>query len=557
MRGPLPFFLGLIGLFGFSCAGGDTRQPAEFLDLEMLERDILALSADSMLGRKAGTEGEERSAEFLRRRFEEIGLEAVAGSYYQSVGLVGTKKNGAESSLEIRDSKGPLDYVSEETLTYWSTAQKPGVEIRNAPLVFVGYGVQASEYGWDDLKGQDVRGKVLLFLNNDPPVSEDGQELFGGEARTYYGRWTYKFEQAMRLGAAGAFMIHTTPSASYPFSVVQHTGAEEHFALDLPDTGYQVDLLGWLDEATSERIAEGLNTTVEGLFEMAKQKDFQPADTGFRVSASIVTEIRRLQTRNVVGLLEGSDPILKEQVLVFSAHYDHLGVNQEVAGDDKVFNGAWDNASGTASILNLARAFVESTQRPRRSLLFLACAAEESGSLGSQWFVSDPPFERSRMVGNINIDMPQIFGPTADMAVIGVDTNSMGDDLREIAGGFRVTGADGTSKAVLVTGDPNPNAGSFYRSDQVNFAKAGIPALYLNPGKDYVPSLSFDPKVYEDAHYHQVSDQMDEHWNLAGLVRDLKIIAELTMRLATSDDMPRWHEGNEFEGEWKKLHGIE
>ncbi len=557
MRRPLPVCLGLIGLFGFSCGGSDARQPADFLDLETLERDIRALSADSMLGRKAGTEGEERSADFLRGRFEEIGLEPVNGSYYQSVDLVGTKKDSVASSLEIRNSDGALDYVSDETLTYWSTSQKPEVKIQSAPLVFVGYGVQAPEYEWDDLKGQDLQGKVLLFLNNDPPVSEDGTELFGGEARTYYGRWTYKFEQAMRLGAVGAFMIHTTPSASYPFSVVQHSGAEEHFALDLPDTGYQVDLVGWLDEATSERIAQGLNTTLDGLFQMAERKDFQPADTGFRVSASIGTEIRRLQTRNVFGVLEGSDPALKEQVLVFSAHYDHLGVNEEVTGDDKIFNGAWDNASGTASILNLARAFVEAGQQPRRSLLFLACAAEESGSLGSQWFVSNPPFERSRIVGNINIDMPQIFGPTADLAVIGVDTNTMGDELREIALGYRVEGSDGTSKTVHVTGDPDPNAGSFYRSDQVNFAKAGIPALFLNPGKDYMPGLTFDPKVYEDGHYHQVSDQIDEHWNLLGLIRDLKIVADLTVRLAGADEIPRWHEGNEFEGEWKKLHGID
>ncbi len=386
---------------------------------------------------------------------------------------------------------------------------------------------------------------MLLFLNNDPPVSEDGVDLFGGEARTYYGRWTYKFEQAMAHGAAGALMIHTTPSASYPFSVASGSGERESFALDLPGAGYQVPLLGWIDEHLAAEIAATLGTDLDGLFEMGRDRSFAPIDTGYVVSAQIGTDVRQMSTFNVAGMLAGSDPELSDQVVVFSAHYDHIGMNPNVEGDDKIFNGAWDNAAGVAAITPLAEAFAAG-ESPRRSLLFLACAAEESGSLGSAWFVASPPLERSRLVGNFNIDMPQIFGVTRDIAAIGVETNSLGDALREAA----------AAAGVVVTGDPNPAAGSFYRSDQVNFAKAGIPALFVNPGVDH-DDLGFDPREYRDAHYHQPSDEIRDQWELTGLVRDLQLVYAAATSVANADPMPHWAAGNEFEQEWRQLHGIQ
>ncbi len=527
---------------------GSADRAAELITSESLLADVQALSADEMEGRGAGTQGEQKAAEYIRERFVEIGLDPVEGSYFQAVKLVGMKKDPEKSSLTITGKEGqPIEYTSDETLTYWSTAQKEQVKLEDAPLVFAGYGVEAPEEDWDDFKGADVAGKVLLFLNNDPPVTEEGRELFGGEARTYYGRWTYKFEQAMRKGAAGAFMIHTTPSASYGFNVVQHSGSEEHFALDLPNSGYQVDLLGWIDEPTSQRIAQAMGTDLEGLFEMGASRDFQPVDTGFRVSAEIASEIRRLETRNVMGMLEGRDPELKDETIVFSAHYDHLGTNEGVEGDDKIFNGAWDNASGTACVINLAKAFAALEPRPRRSLLFLACAAEESGSLGSRWFVTNPPFERSRLVGNFNIDMTQIFGITTDISAIGLGTNTLGDVLKDVAGKYGVT----------VVGDTDPNAGSFYRSDQVNFAKAGIPALFINPGENFQEPLDFDPQKYFEEHYHRVEDEIDDNWNLEGAARDMRIVFEAALEAANADPMPRWEPGNEFEEEWKALHGKE
>ncbi len=522
---------------------------------EKILQDVQALSADNMEGRAPGTMGEEKAASYIAGRFKANGLAPIAGSYFQPVKLVGSKKTADKSSLYIQNNTGELKYFSDSTLTYWSTSQKEIVEVRDAPLLFVGYGVEAPEHNWDDFKGVDLKGKVLLFLNNDPPATENGAALFKGEARTYYGRWTYKFEQAMQRGAAGAFMIHTVPSASYPFSVVGHEGAEEQFALDLPGSGYQVDLLGWLDEPTSNQMAQAMGTNLDGLFAMALAREFKPVDTGYKVTAHIETAIRRIETKNVMGMLEGSDPELKLQVLVFSAHYDHLGKNENLPGPDKIYNGAWDNALGTSCIINMAEAFAALADRPQRSLLFLACAAEESGSLGSKWFADSPPFERRRLAANFNIDMPQIFGVTSDVAAIGVDMSTLGEALKSVAQQYTVA-SNGSTAAVEVTGDPNPNAGSFYRSDQVNFAKAGVPALYINPGKKFVRPPAVDTEAYHDTHYHQLIDVVDEAWDLSGCERDLHILFQTALKVANDPEMPRWTPGNEFEEEWKKLHGL-
>lgn len=539
-----------------SCASGTSESEAlRLITKEKILQEVKILSADDMEGRAPGTPGEDKAANFIAARFQAHGLAPVNGSYFQAAKLVGSKKAADKSTLTIRKGNEALQYFSDSTLTYWSSAQKEVVDIAEAPLVFVGYGVEAPEHAWDDFKGAELKGKVLLFLNNDPPVTENGVELFKGAARTYYGRWTYKFEQAMKHGAAGAFMIHTTPSASYPFTVVNHNGAEESFALDLPGSGYQVDLLGWIDEATAERIAASMGTTLSGLFEKAKAREFQPMETGYHVTAHVETTIRRIETKNVIGMLEGSDPTLKEQVLVFSAHYDHLGKNESLPGPDKIYNGAWDNGLGTSCIINLSEAFVKLEPRPKRSLLFLACAAEESGLLGSKWFADNPPFAANRMVANINIDMPQIFGVTADIAAIGLETNTLGQVLKEVAQQYHVTLANGEKQAVEVVDDPNPNAGSFYRSDQVNFAKIGVPALYIDPGTKYLTTSKAEPGKYHEAHYHQLIDEVNEVWDLSGCERDMRVLFQTALKVANALEKPRWAEGNEFEEEWKALHG--
>jgi Zn-dependent M28 family amino/carboxypeptidase len=519
-------------------AAGCATDPARQITADGIRADVSVLAADSMEGRGTGTAGEDRAAAYISARFEQIGLEPVAGdSYLLPFELTGMTKNAAASSLTLRGPRGPLDLVGDRTITYWSTTGEPIVDLRDTPVVFVGYGVEAPEYGWDDFKGADVRGKVLLFLNNDPPVEEAGQALFGGSARTYYGRWTYKFEQADRHGAAGAIVIHTTESASYPFSVIGNTGSRENW-----ERSYELPVLAWIDSTSSERIAAAMGTTLPELFAAAASRDFRPRDTGFRLTAHIETGVRQVATKNVAGVVRGSDPALADQVLVFSAHYDHLGVNPAVEGDDTIFNGAWDNAAGTASILGIAQAFAAA--RPRRSVMFVALAAEEGGTLGSGAFVASPPVPLNRIVANFNVDMPQIFGVTREVAAIGLEMSDLGTAFREVA----------EAEGLRAEGDPDPNAGSFYRSDQVNFAKQGVPALYLQPGDDYVEPLGFDPAEYEEAHYHQVSDELRPEWNTAGTARDMRILFRTALRVANADDQPRWAAGNEFEEEWKALY---
>jgi Zn-dependent M28 family amino/carboxypeptidase len=530
---------GLTALLLAGCAVTVPAPADHRITADGILRDVEVLSADSMEGRAPGTPGEARAIAHIMERYRQIGLEPVGDDYRLPVQLLGMTKNGERSSITIRGPRGALDLVQNDNFTFWSTAEEPVVELRDVPVVFVGYGVQAAEHDWDDFKGEDVRGKVLLFLNDDPPVVEDGQELFGGPIRTYYGRWTYKFEQAQKHGAAGAIVVHTDESASYGFSVIGNTGSRLIWQRD-----YRVPMLAWMDSTRSEQLATGLGTDLAGLFEMAARRDFRPVDTGFRVDARIETEFERVQAFNVAGVIRGSDPALADEYIVFTAHHDHLGMNPDLPGEDKIYNGALDNALGVAAMIAAADAFAALSPAPRRSVMFVSVTAEEGGLLGSGAFVADPPVELSRIVANFNVDAPQPFGLTHDVAAIGIDMSTLGD----------VFAAVGREHGLRPVGDPNPAAGSFYRSDQVSFAKAGIPALYLQAGRDYVQELGFDPAAFRLQHYHQVSDRIHPEWNLDGLERDMRILFETARRVADADEQPRWAPGNEFESAWRQLY---
>ena len=538
MKSRLYKYLGALSLTVIACASC-TDNPMERITAEGILSDVEALSADNMEGRAAGTPGAARAAAYIANRFEQVGLESFGDSYLLPVELVGMTKNVEKSSVSITGPADALALENDVNFTFWSTAEKPVVDIADAPIVFVGYGVQAPEYDWDDLKDEDLRGKVLLFLNNDPQIDEEGEALFGGPTRTYYGRWTYKFEQAEKLGAVGAIVVHTLESASYQFSVIGNTGSRRVW-----QRTYNLDFLSWMDSDTTSLVAATMGTTVPGLFEMANRRDFRPVDTGYSLSAHVETAIERVEGANVVGVLHGSDADLADEHLVFTAHHDHLGMNSDIEGDDKIFNGAADNALGVAGMLAAAEAAVGSA--PRRSIIFVATTAEEGGLLGSSGFVANPPVPLRQIVANFNIDSPQAFGLTHDIGAIGLEMSSLGTLFAEVA----------AERGFTAVGDPNPNAGSFYRSDQVNFAKAGIPALYLQRGTDFVTPLSFDPDELRLRNYHQVTDEILPEWDLAGVVRDIKIFVETALRAANADDQPTWVEGHEFEEEWKALYTL-
>lgn len=542
MKTPTPLLL-ILALVAAACAAepgatADVSPAASLITGAAIAADVAVLSADSMEGRAPATVGEERAIRYIVERYREIGLEPVDEDYLLPVELVGLTRDEEASSLRIEGPGGALPLADGENVTYWSTTEEPVVDLRDAPLIFVGYGVQAPEHDWDDFKAQDMSGKVLLFLNSDPPVEEGGEALFGGDARTYYGRWSYKYEQADKLGAAGAIVIHTTESASYGFSVIGNMGSGQVW-----QRTYQVPMLAWVDSTTSERVAAAMNTDLAGLFEMAARRDFRPVDTGYRVDAHIETAIERVRADNVAGVVRGSDPDLADEYVVFTAHHDHMGIDEGVAGADKIYNGALDNALGVSAMMAAAEAFVAAA--PRRSVMFLSVTAEEGGLLGSSAFVADPPVPLDRIVANFNVDSPQAFGETRDVAAIGIDMNTLGQSFAAVA----------EERGLVPMGDPNPNAGSFYRSDQVNFAKAGIPALYLQAGTDYVRDLGFDAAAYKLERYHQVTDEVTDAWDFRGVERDMRVLFETALRVANADERPRWVAGHEFEEEWKELYG--
>lgn len=548
----------LTALLFISCnsTGLQESEALQLIDKNDILRDVIVLSSDEMEGRAPATEGEVKAADFISKRFKSNDLLPFDGSYFQKFQMVKSKKISEKSSLSISNQNIDLQYKSEVNLTYYSTSQKEVIEIKDAPLIFVGYGVKAPEYRWDDYKGFDLTGAVLLFLNNDPPITENGEELFEGEARTYYGRWTYKLEEAERLGAVGAIIIHTNKSAGYPYSVVQHMGSGENFELDIQDKHSGLNLVAWIDSTISNTIARSIGTNLQGLFEMSANRNFEPIDTGYKIVSHIETIFEKVETKNVIGLLPGRDPILKNQYIVLTAHYDHLGKNNELEGDDKIYNGAEDNALGVASIINLAKAFSALQEQPRRSIIFLACAAEESGLLGSQWFVENSPVNKNQLIANFNIDGQQLFGITSDISAVGLEMSTLGETLKEIAGLYKVKMKSGEIVDLEVKSDLWPNSGSFYRSDQINFAKAGIPAIYINPGISHIEKLPFDIDEYWYAHYHKVIDEVNDAWNLSGCERDLRVQFQTILKVANDDEIPRWVVGNEFEAEWMELHEI-
>jgi Zn-dependent M28 family amino/carboxypeptidase len=421
-------------------------------------------------------------------------------------------------------------------------AQTEGASLKSAEVVFCGYGITAPEQKWDDFKDVDVRGKVILVMNNDP---ENDPALFAGNTRLYYGRWTYKYEEAARKGAAGAIIIHTEHSAGYPWQVVQSSWSGEEF--ELPAAGEpRVQMKMWATEDAARKITRLGGFDLDELRARAESRDFKPVALGVTISAQIKTELRRLKTANVLGLLDGADPKLKRELVLWTAHHDHLGVKSPDESGDAIYNGALDNASGVAALLAAAEATVGADPKPKRSILFAAVSVEESGLLGSEYLARHPPVPPGRIAADLNIDGINIWGRARDLAVIGLGKSTVDDVIAQVA----------KSQGRAVAPDPFPDRGMFYRSDQFSFARAGVPGVYVKGGVDFVgrPAGWGKERVeeYVKTRYHRPGDQIDASWNLDGAVDDLRLLVTIGLRIADATAMPSWKPGDEFEPARKK-----
>lgn len=527
-----------------------------------LRGHIRFLADDLLEGRGPGSRGDQITQLYLQTQFQSLGLLPAAtpeGIQRAINGKQGTEEADLDSLREsiwtqavplIGVQTHPPDSVTfthhSETLTLQSGENfmsnlgqtSEATSIQDAEVVFVGYGIQAPEYQWDDFKDVDVRGKILLMMNNDP---EDDPNRFEGRKRLYYGRWDYKYQIAAQQGAIGAIIIHTTPSAGYPWQVIQTSWSGEEFKLR-NDSTPACKMTGWVTDQAAKQLVALSGHDLGELRKRAQSNDFRPVELGTHFSIELTGQVRKQDSANVVGILPGSDPKLRDQAVIFMAHHDHLGISAERNIDgDNIYNGAVDNASGTAGLLTIAKAFSALPVKPRRSILFAAVAAEEQGLLGSQQFAQAPPMHPGLLAAVVNIDGANILGETHDVNVIGNGKSNLDGILEQIA----------KSQNRVVTPDLFPDRGYYYRSDQFSLAKIGVPGVYLHSGINVVGKPTGWGKEqlekWVEETYHQPSDEYQISWNLSGAIQDLQLLALVGLKIAQDDEMPKWNAGDEFE----------
>ncbi|MFT3707289.1 MAG: M28 family peptidase [Archangium sp.] len=515
--------------------------PPKPIDANELKGHMRFLASDLLEGRGPATQGDRLAQAYIASEFEQLGLEPGApdGGWIQTVELVGVNGHPNTMAVKATGSTAALELKFKDDFIALSGHQSKDSKLENAELVFVGYGIRAPEFEWDDFKNLDLTGKVLVVMNNDP---EDDPSLFAGKARLWYGRWDYKYEQARKVGAAGCLIIHTTPSAGYPWSVVQTSWTGEQF--DLPQAPGEkfLQVKGWLTEAVTRKIFALTGKDLDALRTSAGTRKFAPVPLGVTISTAFSNVVASKTTGNVIAVLRGSDEKLKNDFVVYTAHHDHLGRKEGAApGEDAIFNGAVDNASGVSAMLSIARAMTQLPKAPKRSVIFAAVAAEEQGLLGSQYFVEHPPVPTSRMVANINIDGLNIWGRTKDVSVIGLGKSSLDDTLRSLA----------KAQGRVVMPDALADRGFFYRSDQFNFAKKGVPAAYFSSGQQFIGRPDGwgrkQRELWEGTHYHQPSDEVRDDWDLSGALEDVALFFELGVHVANAPGAPTWVRGDEFE----------
>jgi len=507
---------------------------------------IKVLASDDFQGRAPGTAGEEKTIHYLEDEFKKLGLKPgnTDGTYIQKVPLVGIT---AAPTTPLTISKGGTKQVIKwrDEMVAWTKHVEDTASITNSEMIFAGYGVEAPEFNWDDFKGVDVKGKTIVVLVNDPAVPDPSNpgkldpKTFGGDAMTYYGRWTYKFEEGARKGAAGVLIVHEEGPAGYPFSVVQGN-LNEKFDLVTPDKNAgRAAIEGWVTLDAARTIFKMAGQDFDALKKQAATREFKPVPLGLTASLGIKNTLRTIDSHNVVAKLEGSDPAHKDEYVVYSAHWDHFGIGTPVKGD-KIYNGALDNASGVATVLEIARAFTQVQPAPKRSILFLMVTAEEQGLLGSQYYATNPIYPLDKTLANINIDGVNQWGRTKDLTIIGLGASELDDYIKAAAAEQQRT----------LRGDPEPEKGFYYRSDHFNFAKQGVPALDPDAGIEFIGKPAEYGKQKRDEYtehdYHAPSDEVKRDWDLTGAADDAELLFAVGYRVANADKYPEWRAGNEF-----------
>ena len=520
----------------------ETAQAGE-TSFDIAESDlrwrISTLADDEFEGRAPATPGGIAASQWIADEMERIGLEpGYKGSYFQPVPLLEVTLDEANSSFDILHDGEPMGLTTNEDVVFWTKRAADEVTIEDSELVFVGYGVVAPEYGWNDYEGVDVEGKTVVMLVNDPGYADPDSGLFNGNAMTYYGRWTYKYEEAARQGADGVILIHQTAPASYGWNVVSGswTGAQLDLARE-PGEGTFAAVESWVTEDVARQLFEMSGLDFESLTAAAAQAGFEAVPMeGLTASATLQNSTRSLDSRNVVGVVPGTER--PDEYVIYTAHWDHIGIRDVPEGEDGLYNGAVDNATGTAAILEIGEAFTANP--PARSVMILAVTAEESGLLGSAYYGENPIVPYDRTVGGINIDAMLPTGRSRDIVVVGHGASELEDVLESVA----------EEQDRHIVPDPTPEAGYFYRSDHISLAKHGVPMLYADGGEDLreggVEAGRAMAEDYRANRYHGPADEYSQDWEMSGMVENTELFYEVGSRLANSGDWPNWYEGNEF-----------
>jgi Zn-dependent M28 family amino/carboxypeptidase len=527
---------------------GDADLAAAQIEEGKLRAHIKFLSDDLLEGRGPGSRGGMLAAKYIAAQFEALGLEPAAAnrSYFQHVQMIGSRPDPS-TKLTIKNNAGDSELKFGDDFVGGTDLEQTEIPV-GGDIIFVGYGVSAPENNWDDYKGLDVRGKIVMIMVNDPPATPSEPNLFGGKALTYYGRWSYKYEEAARRGAAGAILIHTDQSAGYGWGVVRNSWGGDRLSLVSDASTPFLKFKSWVTDAAARRIAQMGGHNLDQLRQSAASRSFKPVALNAKVEATLRSQVQRLTSPNVVAIYRGNDPTLKNEYVVYSSHWDHLGVRPDQSGDN-IYNGAVDNATGIAGMLAIAKAYNELTIKPRRSVLFIATTAEEQGLLGAEYYVRHPLVPIAQTVANINLDSMNVLGKTTDITPLGAERSTLGKFIEEVAKENNLT----------VSPDARPEQGSFYRSDHFPFAKAGIPAVNFKSGTKFVGHHDKWGEEqfldYNQHRYHQPSDEYSPNWDFSGMAQQARLAFQLGLRVANANETPQWNKGDEFERARMKMLG--